>query len=209
MLASSQLRHHRLVVAFHGCDRAVGERVLLGRASLKPSTNAYDWLGQGAYFWEHSERRALQWAEDQVRRGKIKDPFVLGAYINLGRCFDLTATEHTGQLATFYDEYVQTMNAVGRPLAGNVGGNDDSGDLLLRYLDCAVLNLGLERLDEVNGAGGRHFQTVRGVFVEGPPAYPGAAIRTKTHVQICVRDPSSILGFFMPVGYNHPEDTAP
>jgi hypothetical protein len=209
MSASSQLLHHRLVVGFHGCDRAVGERVLLGRGSLKPSANPYDWLGEGIYFWEHSERRALQWAQEQVGRGKVREPFVLGAYIHLGRCLDLTDTELTSRLSDFYDDYVRTMKNVDQTLAENKPGKGGGDDLLVRFLDCAVLNLGLSALDQTAGDGGVYFQTVRGVFVEGPPAYPGAAIRTKTHVQICVRDPASILGFFKPVGYNSPEELEP
>jgi hypothetical protein len=46
---------HRLtagfVLAYHGCDLAVGERLLDGDA-FKPSNNDYDWLGPGIYFWE-------------------------------------------------------------------------------------------------------------------------------------------------------------
>ncbi len=43
-----------------------------------------------------------------------------------------------------------------------------------------------------------YFQTVRGAFVEGDPVYEGARIHAKTHVQIAVRDPSCILGYFRP-----------
>ena len=67
---------------------------------------------------------------------------------------------------------------------------------------------GLRALDQAAGDGGISFQTVCGVFVEGPAAYKGAAIRTKTYVQICVRDPGSILGFFKPEGYDGPEEPA-
>ncbi|MEZ4320866.1 MAG: hypothetical protein R3F61_25540 [Myxococcota bacterium] len=187
----------------------MGERVLLGRGALRSSANPYDWLGEGVYFWERSERRALQWAHEQVGRGKVREPFVLGAYLHLGRCLDLTDTEQTARLSDFYDDYVRTMEDVGRPLAENKAGRSGGDDLLVRFLDCAVLNLGLRALDEAAGDGGVYFQTVRGVFVEGPAAYPGAAIRTKTHVQICVRDPASILGFFKPVGYDGPEGVQP
>ena len=45
---------------------------------------------------------------------------------------------------------------------------------------------------------GYHHQTVRGVFVEGEPAYEGAGIYTKTHIQIAVGDSSCILGYFLP-----------
>ena len=38
--------------------------------------------------------------------------------------------------------------------------------------------------------------TVRGVFVEGEPAYEGAGFRAKTHIQICVCNTSNIKGVF-------------
>ena len=37
--------------------------------------------------------------------------------------------------------------------------------------------------------------TVRGVFQEGGPAFPGSAIRRWSHVQIAVRNRSAIEGF--------------
>ena len=41
---------------------------------------------------------------------------------------------------------------------------------------------------------------MRGVFVEGEPAYPGARIHSRSHIQIAVRDPACILGYFLPAG---------
>jgi len=60
-----------------------------------------------------------------------------------------------------------------------------------------VLNWYLKRLDAA-GEGGYYYQTVRGVFVEGESVYPGAAIHSKTHIQIAVRDPACIMGYFLP-----------
>ncbi|WP_259698534.1 hypothetical protein [Pseudomonas brassicacearum] len=50
------------VLGFHGCERDVGERVLAGEQTLLDSTNDYDWLGRGAYFWENNPQRALSFA---------------------------------------------------------------------------------------------------------------------------------------------------
>jgi hypothetical protein len=38
------------LVLFHGCDKDVAEAVLSGQATLQPSENDYDWLGNGIYF---------------------------------------------------------------------------------------------------------------------------------------------------------------
>ena len=74
-----------LVIGYHGCDRKVAERVVAGRDDLKPSQNAWDWLGHGIYFWEDSHGRALRWAKEEAKHGgsKIKSPAVLGAVIDL------------------------------------------------------------------------------------------------------------------------------
>ena len=42
------------------------------------------------------------------------------------------------------------------------------------------------------------FDTVRGAFPEGDPVFDESQILTKTHVQICVRNPESIAAYFLP-----------
>ena len=138
--------HHRLVVGYHGCDQAVARSVLLGEDQLVASRNPWDWLGEGVYFWENSRRRALQFAIEQRDRGKFDEPAVLGAYIHLGRCFDLTDTDATAKLSGFYEDYLIAMGAIGQKPASNKPGGGSGDDLLLRDLDCAVLNLGLRNL---------------------------------------------------------------
>jgi hypothetical protein len=46
---------------------------------------------------------------------------------------------------------------------------------------------------------GTRFQTVRGCFVEGGPAFPGSGIQRESHIQIAVRDPACIIGVFRPI----------
>lgn len=55
--------YQRLVIGYHGCDESTQQNVLMKGKLLKPSEQAYDWLGKGIYFWEHGPERALQWAE--------------------------------------------------------------------------------------------------------------------------------------------------
>lgn len=184
--------HHRLVVGYHGCERKHGEAVLLGKARLRPSTNDYDWLGSGIYFWEHGFRRALEWAQENR-----EDPFVLGAYLHLGRCLDLTDTWATARLKDTHRTLKTMLRGQGLNLPKNRRGRGAArGDRLVRSLDCAVVNLFNDQEDEAKG--GVCYQSVRGVFEEGKPAFPGACIRTKTHIQVAVRDPECLLGFFLP-----------
>ncbi|MER8928686.1 hypothetical protein [Mesorhizobium sp. M0859] len=74
-----------LLLAYHGCDKAVGEKIL-ARQEFKPSENDYDSLGHGIYFWEANPARALSFAAQQVTYGRVKDPMVVGAALTLGNC---------------------------------------------------------------------------------------------------------------------------
>ena len=78
---------HRLSTAFilgyHGCDRAVGERLLAGEP-FEPSDNDYDWLGPGVYFWESNPLHGLEFAVEVSKR-------------YLRACFDL---EHSARAGT-------------------------------------------------------------------------------------------------------------
>ena len=73
------------VLGFHGCDRAVYEKVINKNERLNPSKNDFDWLGHGVYFWENNPKRAFEYAlEMQKRTGIIKNVAVIGAVIDLG-----------------------------------------------------------------------------------------------------------------------------
>lgn len=185
------------VLGFHGCDKTVGERVLNGEERLKPSKNEYDWLGQGSYFWENSPARALDYAvllRDNPRRGspKVKEPYVIGAVLDLGHCFNLLDTACVALLARSYDDYQEMSDAAGAPLPTNKRGGDGRA-VLLRFLDRAIIEF-MHKSHEAIGK--KPYDSARGVFPEGEPVFPGAAIRDKDHIQICVRNPNCIKGYF-------------
>lgn len=200
MSALSRLEYQRIIVGYHGCDKTVAMKVLQAEEHLKPSDNNFDWLGKGVYFWEHAPRRALQFAREQKGRQKIDNPMVLGAYINLGRCFDLTDIEHTEQLTAAFERLSAAFDATGTELPENKAASGDDHDLLLRYRDCAVLNWYMKRLDKKSG-NSYAYQTVRGVFQEGNEAFDGSKIMKKSHIQIAVRDPACIIGYFLPTTF--------
>jgi hypothetical protein len=71
--------------------------------------------------------------------------------------------------------------------------NKGGGDLLQRYLDCAVIN----HIHSINKrANHKQFDTVRSVFFEGKPIYPTSGFYEKSHIQICVINPSNIKAVF-------------
>jgi hypothetical protein len=52
--------------------------------------------------------------------------------------------------------------------------------------------------DKKDFIGNKAFDSTRGVFTEGGPVFEGAGLFEKSHIQICIRNPNCILGFFLP-----------
>ena len=118
----------QFIFGYHGCDRKLGEAVLAGKKTLVPSQNGYDWLGAGIYFWENAPERALEWAKNCVSnpkrsKGQIKEPFVLGAIIDLGLCLNLTDVGQMEILRTAYDSVKESFERDGIKLPKNTEQN--------------------------------------------------------------------------------------
>jgi hypothetical protein len=192
------------VLGFHGCDRSIGEKMLTNQQDVLVSANRYDWLGRGGYFWENSPDRALEWAQflkkhPQIPEHKINDPFVVGAVIDLGNCLDLSDAGSLEIVKKAYAEFKRSSESAGSPLPVNEPAHGADQDLVKRHLDCAVINFVHALREDKGGAALQPFDTVRGLFTEGGELYPGAKIMSKTHVQICVRNPkTSVKAYFRP-----------
>jgi hypothetical protein len=187
--------YQRLVIGYHGCDKAVRDRVIQKGDTLRAQPKSYDWLGHGAYFWEHGPARALEWAKQQKARGKLDQPAVLGAVLHLGQCFDLLDSDYTDLLGKADPDFCQTMRSACTPIPANEPLHAADSDRLLRKLDCAVVNWTIDQLER---DGKLHFHSVRGVFQEGATVFPNSGIHQRSHIQIAVRDPACILGYFVP-----------
>jgi len=166
-------RAPRSVVGYHGCSAGIARRLLEGEP-FRRSANAWDWLGEGIYFWEYAPFRAREWAE-QLAPG---DAAVIEGRIRLGRCLNLLDIEHSGPLRTVYEETAEALAARGEPVPVNTRRG-------AHFLDRSVI-------DTYCRLAARHtrspYQTVRACFPEGEPVYAGSKILTRTHVQIAVRD---------------------
>lgn len=133
----------------------------------------------------------------------IHKPAVIGAVIDLGFCLDLLDSEFLELLKVSYDILKQNQELIGAKIPKNKPIHEE-GDLLLRNLDCAVIET-LHQINKFNNL--QSFDSVRGVFFEGKDLYPNAGFKAKNHIQIAVRNPNCIKGFFIPreLDPNHPK----
>jgi hypothetical protein len=204
MIGDFQAMYSRLpafIIGFHGCDESVANRVVRGKEILRASRNEYDWLGHGIYFWENSYSRALDHAVSimsRPERGRmaITKPAVLGAVIDLGYCLNLMDSEFLSYLRTSYESLKVYAEQAGQNLPVNSEAPGSGNDLLLRRLDCAVIEFLCKQRDATQGK--REFDSVRGLFFEGEDLYPNAGFKAKNHIQICVRNSNCIKGYFLP-----------
>lgn len=182
-----------LILGFHGCDIKIQKNVISSSENiLKASKNDYDWLGHGIYFWENSPARALDFANEAAKRNEnnIKTPAVLGAVIDIGNCLDLLDSANLKMVKEAYEELKSIVAMAGGKLPENkIPKGYGRNEFLLRHLDCYVIEHLLKTTN---------FDSVRGLFPEGAELYPGAGFRIKDHIQICIRNPNCIKGFFLP-----------
>jgi hypothetical protein len=141
---------------------------LVAGEDFQASDEDDEWFGKGVYFWEHAFQQA----------------WVVGAVIRLGRCFDLLDTGNVAILRGVHDRMIADMQAANLEIPVNVRSH--------RSLDCAVFNYLYSEFE----AAAKPLDTARAVFVPTGVAtrvYKGSWISEETHIQICVRNPNSIL----------------
>ena len=183
-----------LVIGFHGCNADVYEKVISNREHLISSSNSYDWLGHGIYFWEQNYERAYNWAKNKYSNNAA----VIGAVIDLGFCLNLTDSSSNEKLKLGYDMLKLRCSLSKKDLPKN-RKSKESNDVLLRDLDCAVIQQ-IHYYNEENNL--PDFDSVRGIFTEGNPVYEGSEFLEKTHVQLCICNPNCIKGYFNPLSKN-------
>jgi hypothetical protein len=180
------------ITGFHSCDREVGLNVLNGKYGLNSSKNPWDWLGEGAYFWEQNPARALSYAEEcakgkQKFAGKITTPFVIGAIIELGNCLNLLEPKSIAIIKNAYAGLKNLFEKTGDTMPVNKGAN--------RALDCAVIQfVHRTNIEEELPL----YDTIRSSFSEGGEVYPGSNFTERLHIEICVLNTDCIKGYFLP-----------
>lgn len=182
------------VLGFHGSDKSVVDAVVSSPdKGLKKSESKTEWLGHGVYFWENDPARALDWAANGKHKGKVTEPSVVGAIIDLGYCLDLTTISGLEEVKQAFEMLRDAYGQAGIALPVNVGGKDR----LKRELDCAVIQaIHQYRLE-------KHlepYDSVRAPFPEAQDLYANSGFRAKNHIQVCVVNTTRcIKGYFKPI----------
>ena len=186
-----------LLIGFHGCERSVCDDIISGKKQMKNSNNSWDWLGDGTYFWQNNYECALHYANQPPGNLRIKEPSVLGAVFSLGNCLDLTDKRSLDIVKTVYGIYQESFASQGKvmPVNSNPSSDPYSKDHIIRRLDCAVIKKVHEFFYQ---EGLMPFDSVRALFPEGGALYTGAGFRENTHIQIAIRNPNMIKGYFLP-----------
>lgn len=71
-----------LLLGFHGCEESEQLKLISDPSYKRSSSESYDWLGHGMYFWENNPERARH-AFDSVRAAFIEgDKIYPGAGFN-------------------------------------------------------------------------------------------------------------------------------
>jgi hypothetical protein len=161
-------------IGFHGTSVERAERILA--LGFEASRNDYDWLGDGAYFFQDAPGRAREWAR---RFGS--QAAVIGAEIDLDDCLDLLDPRWNGVVREAYSDLLESAREEGYALPRQTSG--------AHRLDRLVIH----RTVEVLGRQGIGVRSVRAAFIEGEPLFAGSALWSKAHVQIAVRDLSAIV----------------
>lgn len=193
-------------MGYHGCDAVIRDDLVKGTIKcLNSSKNDYDWLGPGFYLFENDPVRAQKLAEASrahpermYTKEPIATPAVVGVVLRVQRWLDMTTQDGLQRFADAHRKIGELFQAAHQdlPVNGSAGSHDT--DFILRRLDNAVFHVLHQAHDEAFD-GDRFFQAVRGAFPQGDYITPNS-FRTDSHIQIAVRDPDCVLGWFLPEG---------
>ena len=195
--------HHRTVVGYHGIGLSAALRIVNRVEGFRRSQRDFDWLGHGIYFWEYAPQQALNFARirqrqyqrkrnpsDEDRRRASEPLAVVACMIRLGFCFDLLDPHNVEYLRESYEPYRETLLLSGQALPRN--------SRKYRKLDCEVFEFAYKLIGKSEERSS--VDTARGVYVPtggDRRVWEGSWISRNTHIQLCVRNPASLLGSWL------------
>jgi hypothetical protein len=162
-------------IGYHGTSVEAAERIL--SSGFEISRNEYDWLGDGAYFFQDAPLRAWEWA----RKRFGDDAAVVGAEIDLTGCIDLVDVRWQTHISRAYKRYREMLESRDELLPGQTAGAHRLDRHVINYLADLLVD---ERVEVTS---------VRAAFSEGEPLFPDSALLDRSHVQIAVRAARAIL----------------
>lgn len=161
-------------IGYHGTSIGAARRIL--SSGFEISRNEYDWLGDGAYFFQDAPARAREWARQRFGA----EAAVIAAEIDLSDCIDLLDIPWQAVIEQSYADLLLRLETSAQPIPRQTRG--------AHRLDRAVVNHTVGLLQ----SRGAQLRTVRAAFIEGKPLFPGSALWSRAHVQISVRDTAAI-----------------
>lgn len=186
-------RRFVIVNGYHATSSENVESIL--ENGFRLSENAEDWLGDGIYFWQDAPARAWQYAKEKRQQERFNGtPAVVGAQIllPLGATIDLFDAHWIHRLRRKYFQLLSGMLRGGMEIEEYEKTFRQSTDIetpKARRVDRLVIN---SLVGEIAVREGHPIMAVRASFPEGAPVYPESGFRTKSHVQLAIREPKLI-----------------
>lgn len=166
------------VYGYHGTSREKAQEIIDRGFNL--STNDYDWLGTGVYFFQDAPGRALAWASERYP----DSPTVIRSQLVLENSIDLLDIDWYPIIRETYAMFVSGYQKANIPLPRQNPQRSKA-----HRLDCAFFNYIVEKIFESQE---ETIGSIRAVFNEGDRIYPNSAIYDRSHIQILIRDLSLI-----------------
>lgn len=118
-----QLRDWK-TTGFHGTSEEFAVNIVK-QQHVRPTSQTYGYLGEGAYFWEDStmtgRQAAISWARNEKR---VSEPAVISADIKLDRLLDLGAPENEPFLVEVQNYLVELLKRMAPEELRKVSEND-------------------------------------------------------------------------------------
>jgi hypothetical protein len=115
-------------IGFHGTSVEAAQRIL--STGFEISRNEYDWLGDGAYFFQDAPARALEWALQRFGANAA----VIGAEIDLDDCIDLLDIPWEQVILTAFDGFIGELTRAGKPIPRQTAGAHRLDRYVIDYL---------------------------------------------------------------------------
>jgi hypothetical protein len=174
------------LVGYHGTNMESARQIL--QTGFTPSRNNYDWLGKGVYFWQDAPYRAWHWASEDCQK-KGGDPAVIRSLVKIRRDEFMDLLDyHQDQDPNWTNYLRRTYQYLQEQTSSRLPPN--KRDIGYHALDRLVLDTLIEDILKPMNI---NILAVRACFQEGEEIYPGSAIYNKSHIQLSVRDTSSIV----------------